>query len=106
MVDFGLQLLYTRNQDGGNSGVLIQVKPSLCHHCHILKRYNQLCFESFTHFSFPQITFQTYQHSRQDSNRASRSMMNGDCKIPRRRSQIWTMSFLHEGLSTVEHISN
>ena len=86
---------------------IMDKKPVRWHHCHILKKYNLLSFESFTHFCFLKLVFKCINSlapkplsrymQRQESARVTRSMVNGNCEISYRRSKFGQSAFSIQG---------
>ena len=82
-------------------------KPIRWHHCHILKKYNLLSFESFMQFSFLKLVFKCINNlapeplskfiQRQNSSRVTRSKVNGNCSIQKCKSTFGQSAFSFRG---------
>ena len=76
------------------------------HHCHILKKYNSLSFESFSDFCFLKLIFKCINNlapeplsqfvERQNSNRVTRSSSNQNYKIPFCRTTFGQSAFSYK----------
>lgn len=87
-----------------NQAIKIMDKKTIrYHHCNILKKYNLLCFESFTKLYSLKLVFKCMNNlapeplstfvQRQTSNRVTRSTFSNNCTIPHRRTSFGQSAF-------------